>query len=143
MGPDDIGIREGDQTSTRASASRMPHSSMPRTDKTLARTDCAANYLDSVSVSPRDQLAVREDQVLRGKNLSWIGEVALAWLRSGETDVIRAFEQHNVSYTRQCQNIPVESSQGAETKGGADTGAVAQQPIPSYTLIDYSRLGTL
>src|ERR1700685_3785479 len=60
------------------------------------RSDGGADQLDAVSVSAGNQLAIGVDQVLRSVNIRWIGKVVRAQLCAGETDVIEAFEQHNV-----------------------------------------------
>src|SRR5262245_27927709 len=77
------------------------------------RRERGANHLDPVSVSAGNQLAVRGDQVLSGANIGWIGQDAPAQPGAGETYVIYPFEQYDVRYALQRQDVPVEAGQGA------------------------------
>src|SRR6476661_5999684 len=71
-----------------------------RNDYTFKGADRRANYLDAVSVSAGNQLAVGGNQFLGSADIGWIGKVAAAQFRAGKTNVIETFEQHNVSYAR-------------------------------------------
>src|ERR1035438_3055145 len=77
------------------------------------------------------------DHVLRAEHICRISEVAPAQLGSRKADVIDSFEQHNMSYARHCEGVPIEAGQTVDA-----AERVAQQPVHDYAFIDYRRLRT-
>jgi hypothetical protein len=94
----------------------------------FSRVQRRANHFDATCMGAPNQLPVSTDHIFVGKYIGWIRQRKVSQFGTKETNIVQAFEQHDVRYSRQAYDVTIKAR---ERTGHLSLASVAQEAIPA------------